>query len=123
MIGDCELSSFDRLHVLYTERLQTMVVSSAPMRISFVVVVLDMADFYSQYPGRVLSTAIDKYVFIGINHAPYTDHVAVRYSISEEVSHPSQLRHTRIREALLDYWESKTTLKSPRLHQFRRRRG
>jgi D-glycero-alpha-D-manno-heptose-7-phosphate kinase len=79
-----------------------MVVSSAPMRISFVGGGTDLADFYTLYPGRVLSTAIDKFVFVAINRAPFTDHVAVRYSISEEVSHPSQLRHTRVREALLD---------------------
>ena len=50
----------------------------------------------------MISTAIDKFIFIGINHAPYTNHVAARYSLSEEVSHPSQLKNTRIREALLD---------------------
>jgi D-glycero-alpha-D-manno-heptose-7-phosphate kinase len=72
------------------------------MRISFVGGGTDLGDFYSQYPGRVLSTAIDKQVFVAINYAPFTDHVAVRYSVSEEVSHPSQLRHSRIREALLD---------------------
>jgi D-glycero-alpha-D-manno-heptose-7-phosphate kinase len=79
-----------------------MIVASAPMRISFAGGGTDLADFYTRYTGRVLSTAIDKFVFVAINRAPFTDHVAVRYSISEEVSHPSQLRHTRVRAALLD---------------------
>lgn len=72
------------------------------MRISFVGGGTDLPDFYTRYPGRVISTSIDKFIFIAINHAPFTNHVAARYSVSEEVPHPSQLRHSRIREALLD---------------------
>jgi D-glycero-alpha-D-manno-heptose-7-phosphate kinase len=79
-----------------------MIISSAPMRISFAGGGTDLPDFYTKYPGRVISTAIDKFIFIAINHAPYTNHVAARYSLSEEVSHPSELKNTRIREALLD---------------------
>jgi D-glycero-alpha-D-manno-heptose-7-phosphate kinase len=72
------------------------------MRISFVGGGTDLPDFYKHYPGRVISTSIDKFIFIAINHAPFTNHVAARYSVSEEVLHPSQLKHSRIREALLD---------------------
>jgi D-glycero-alpha-D-manno-heptose-7-phosphate kinase len=72
------------------------------MRISFVGGGTDLPDFYKRYPGRVISTCIDKFIFIAINHAPFTNHVAARYSISEEVLHPSELKHSRIREALLD---------------------
>jgi D-glycero-alpha-D-manno-heptose-7-phosphate kinase len=79
-----------------------MIISRAPMRISFVGGGTDLPDFYTRYPGRVISTSIDKFIFIAINHAPFTNHVAARYSISEEVPHPSQLKHSRIREALLD---------------------
>jgi D-glycero-alpha-D-manno-heptose-7-phosphate kinase len=79
-----------------------MIISSAPMRISFAGGGTDLPDFYTRYPGRVISSAIDKFIFIAINHAPYTNHVAARYSLSEEVSHPSELKNTRIREALLD---------------------
>jgi D-glycero-alpha-D-manno-heptose-7-phosphate kinase len=79
-----------------------MIISRAPMRISFVGGGTDLPDFYQRYPGRVISTSIDKFIFIAINHAPFTNHVAARYSISEEVQHPSELKHSRIREALLD---------------------
>ena len=79
-----------------------MIISSAPMRLSFAGGGTDLPDFYTKYPGRVISTAIDKLIFIAINHAPYTNHVAARYSISEEVTHPSELNNSRIREALLD---------------------
>jgi D-glycero-alpha-D-manno-heptose-7-phosphate kinase len=79
-----------------------MIISSAPMRISFVGGGTDLPDFYTRYPGRVISTAIDKFIFIAINHSPFTNHIAARYSVSEDVSHPSELKNTRIREALLD---------------------
>ena len=72
------------------------------MRISFVGGGTDFREFYTRYPGRVISTAIDKFIFIAINHAPFKNYVAARYSVSEEVSHPSKLKNTRIREALLD---------------------
>ena len=72
------------------------------MRISFVGGGTDFPEFYTRYPGRVISTAIDKFIFIAINHAPFKNYVAARYSVSEEVLHPSELKNTRIREALLD---------------------
>lgn len=72
------------------------------MRISFVGGGTDLPDFYKKYPGRVVSTSIDKFIFIAINHSPFTNHVAARYSVSEEVPHPKDLRHSRIREALLE---------------------
>ena len=79
-----------------------MIIARAPMRISFVGGGTDFSDFYTKYPGRVISSSIDKFIYIAINHAPFTNHVAARYSMTEEVSHPSKLKHTRIREALLD---------------------
>jgi D-glycero-alpha-D-manno-heptose-7-phosphate kinase len=79
-----------------------MIISRAPMRISFVGGGTDLSDFYKRYPGRVISASIDKFIFIAINHAPFTNHVAARYSLTEEVRHPSELKHSRIREALLD---------------------
>jgi D-glycero-alpha-D-manno-heptose-7-phosphate kinase len=61
-----------------------------------------MASFYTRHPGRVLSTAIDKYVYVVVNRTPLIDKVSARYSVSETVSHPSELQHTRIKAALLD---------------------
>jgi D-glycero-alpha-D-manno-heptose-7-phosphate kinase len=79
-----------------------MIVVRAPMRISFVGGGTDLPDFYRRSPGAVISTAIDKFVFVVINRTPLIDKVSARYSISETVDHASQLQHTRIRAALLD---------------------
>lgn len=79
-----------------------MILTRAPMRISFVGGGTDLPDFYHQYPGRVISTAIDKFVHIAINRTPLVDMISVRYNITETVGHPSELQHTRIRAALMD---------------------
>src|SRR5436309_619366 len=79
-----------------------MIVVRAPMRNSFVGGGTERPDFYRKSPGAVISTAIDKFVFVVINRTPLIDKVSARYSISETVDHPSQLQHTRIRAALLD---------------------
>lgn len=79
-----------------------MIVVRAPLRISFVGGGTDLPDFYRRTPGRVISTAIDKFVYIVINRTPLIDKVSARYSISETVDHPSELQHTRIKAALID---------------------
>ena len=79
-----------------------MIVVRAPLRISFVGGGTDLPDFYRQSPGRVISTAIDKYVYVVVNRTPLIHKVSARYSIAETVGHPSELQHTRIKAALMD---------------------
>jgi len=79
-----------------------MIIARAPLRISFVGGGTDLPDFYHRYPGRVISTAIDKFVYLVINRTPLIPKVSARYSISETVDHPAKLQHTRIKAALLD---------------------
>ncbi len=79
-----------------------MIVVRAPMRLSFVGGGTDLPDFYRRHPGRVVSAAIDKFVYIVINRTPLIDKVSARYSFSETVEHASKIQHTRIRAALMD---------------------
>jgi D-glycero-alpha-D-manno-heptose-7-phosphate kinase len=79
-----------------------MIVVRAPMRISFVGGGTDLPDFYHRYPGQVVSTAIDKFVYVVVNRTPLIDKVSARYSISETVARAVELQHTRIRAALMD---------------------
>ncbi len=79
-----------------------MIVARAPLRISFVGGGTDLPDFYRRRAGQVVSTTIDKFVYVVLNRTPMVSKVSARYSISETVAHPSELRHTRIRAALLD---------------------
>ena len=79
-----------------------MIISRAPLRISFVGGGTDLPDFYRQYPGRVISVAIDKFVYILVNRIPYTKKVIAKWRTTEVVNHASELEHTRIKHALLD---------------------
>ena len=44
-----------------------MIISRTPLRISFVGGDSDLPAFYRLHGGAVISTAIDKYVFVNIN--------------------------------------------------------
>jgi len=79
-----------------------MIVVRAPLRISFVGGGTDLPDFYQRYQGRVISTAIDKYVYVVINRTPLIPYISARYKISETVDLPQKLQHTRIKAALID---------------------
>lgn len=79
-----------------------MIITRAPLRISFVGGGTDLADFYRQYPGRVISATIDKFTYVTINHIPHTKKIIVKYRDMETVDHPSELKHTRVKHALTD---------------------
>ena len=79
-----------------------MIISRTPFRISFVGGGTDLRSFYGEEPGQVLSTTIDKYIYvvvkrqIGIVEYKYRinwSKVEFRNSI-EEIEHPI------VREAL-----------------------
>ena len=78
-----------------------MILVRAPLRISFVGGGTDLPDFYTHYPGRVLSVTINKYVYVAINETPLIDRLTAKYSKTESVTHPAHLEHPSIREALL----------------------
>lgn len=81
-----------------------MIIVRAPVRISFVGGGTDLEAFYRHSPGRVISTAIDKYSYVTINRPPLiAKKVSASYAIQEIVDHPSKLENDRVREALLHF--------------------
>lgn len=79
-----------------------MIIVRTPLRISFVGGGTDLPDFYREYPGKVISATIDKYVYIVINPAPILKNIIARYSIIETVKEPKELKNDRIREVMLN---------------------
>jgi len=76
-----------------------MIISRTPLRISFVGGGSDLAAFYRQEPGAVVSTAINKYIYITVN--PKFDHkIRASYSRTEIVDSVDELQHELIREGL-----------------------
>ena len=59
----------------------------------------DLASFYRKHGGAVLSTAIDKYVYINVNKK-FDGGIRVAYSKTEEVEQADQVEHALVRETL-----------------------
>jgi len=76
-----------------------MIISQTPLRISFVGGGTDFKDFYSRYPGRVLSASIDKYIYLGVN-SKFDGHIRISYSKTENVDDRDQIQHTIVKAAL-----------------------
>lgn len=76
-----------------------MIITKTPFRISFAGGGTDLRAFYQIEPGAVLSTAIDKYMYITVNKR--FDHtLRISYSSTEIVEHVEQIQHPVVREAL-----------------------
>lgn len=76
-----------------------MIISRTPLRMSFVGGGSDLPQFYREHGGAVLSTAIDKYIFVTVNRK-FDQGVRLAYSVTEEVADVSELQHALARHAL-----------------------
>jgi D-glycero-alpha-D-manno-heptose-7-phosphate kinase len=76
-----------------------MIVSKTPLRMSFVGGGSDLPSFYREEVGAVLSTSIDKYIYICLNRK-FDGRIRISYSRTEEVDQPQQIEHPLVREAL-----------------------
>lgn len=76
-----------------------MIISRTPFRISFAGGGTDLAAFYREEPGAVLSTAIDKYMYVTVNKY-FEDKIILKYSKTEEVSHIRDVEHPLLKEAM-----------------------
>jgi D-glycero-alpha-D-manno-heptose-7-phosphate kinase len=59
----------------------------------------DMPSFYREEQGAVLSTSVDKYMYIAVNKK-FDGSIRLSYSRTEEVGEIMQLEHPLVREAL-----------------------
>lgn len=76
-----------------------MIISRTPLRMSFIGGGSDLPEFYREHGGAVISTAINKYVFVTINPR-FDKGIRVAYSRTEEVELISQIEHSLVRAAL-----------------------
>ena len=76
-----------------------MIITRTPLRISFAGGGSDLPAFYEDEQGAVVSTAIDKYIYITVN--PKFDHkIRASYSVTEIVESVGEVKHELIRESL-----------------------
>jgi D-glycero-alpha-D-manno-heptose-7-phosphate kinase len=76
-----------------------MIISQTPLRMSFAGGGSDLPAFYRKYGGAVVSTAIDKFVYVGVNKK-FDDSIRISYSRTEEVATVDEIEHRLVREAL-----------------------
>ena len=76
-----------------------MIIVQTPLRISFFGGGTDFPAYYTEEGGCVLSTAIDKYIFVTIKKR-FDDKIRIGYTKTEMVVSIDQIKHELIREAL-----------------------
>jgi D-glycero-alpha-D-manno-heptose-7-phosphate kinase len=76
-----------------------MIISQTPLRISLAGGGTDLASFYKQDEGWVISSAIDKYVFVIIKER-FDDKIYINYSKKEIVDCVNEIEHDLVREAM-----------------------
>ena len=76
-----------------------MIISRTPLRMSFVGGGSDLPSYYREYGGAVVSTAIDKYVYVTMNRK-FDSGIRVAYSRVEEVNSVFEIEHQLVRAAL-----------------------
>lgn len=76
-----------------------MILSKAPLRVSFFGGGSDIPAHFAKYGGATLSTTIDKYVYVAVMHTPH-DHIKVSYSKQECVTDVDDLQNDIVKNAL-----------------------
>lgn len=76
-----------------------MIVVKTPLRMSFVGGGSDLPAFYRRFGGAVVSTAIDKFVYLTVNRK-FDNRIRIAYSRVEEPASVGKIKHPLVREAL-----------------------
>jgi D-glycero-alpha-D-manno-heptose-7-phosphate kinase len=76
-----------------------MIITQTPLRISFAGGGTDMQDYYEKEGGAVISSAIDKYIYVVIKER-FDDKIRVGYTRTEMVDHVDQIEHELVRECM-----------------------
>lgn len=79
-----------------------MILTKTPFRMSFFGGGTDMPEFFNEERGAVLSTTIDKYVYVTVRHLPrFFDYSSeIKYGRIERVSNLDEIEHPMIRNAM-----------------------
>ncbi len=80
-----------------------MIISRTPFRVSFAGGGSDLPSFYRRSTGAVLSTSIDKYMYIAIHPYFEKDKIQLKYSKTEQVDSIDAIQHPIFREVLKMY--------------------
>ena len=79
-----------------------MIITRTPFRVSFCGGGTDIPSYYSKNGGCVVSTSIDKYVYITLTKS-FHPNTILKYSVVENVASPESIKHPIFRELLSKY--------------------
>jgi D-glycero-alpha-D-manno-heptose-7-phosphate kinase len=79
---------------------RAVIITQTPLRIGLAGGCSDLPDYYIEHGGRVLSCAINKYVYVIVKQR-FDDAISVNYPRCQTVSDVRHLEHELVREAML----------------------
>lgn len=77
-----------------------MILSRTPLRVSFAGGGSDLPSYYTKHGGAVLSTTIDKYIYIAVHRYFYPNQSLLKYSKTELVNNNDEIQHPLFRECM-----------------------
>ena len=80
-----------------------MIITRTPLRISFVGGGSDLKEYYLKYGGSVLSTSIDKYIYLSMHPYFNANKYFLKYSKNELVDNVNDIDHKIIKQVFKDY--------------------
>ena len=76
-----------------------MIITRTPLRISIAGGGTDLPSYYRRFGGELISAAVNKYIYVGINHT-FSPGYQVKYSKFEHVDTIDEVQHPIVRESL-----------------------
>ena len=76
-----------------------MIITRSPLRITLGGGGTDLASYYREHGGFLISAAIDKYVYVTVMR-PFVPGIYLKYSKLEHVASVDEVQHPSIREAI-----------------------
>lgn len=80
-----------------------MIITRTPFRVSFAGGGSDLPTFYREHEGCVLSTSINKYMYVTIHPTFNREDTVIKYNKTETVSKIKDIQHPIARQLLLDH--------------------
>ncbi len=81
----------------------SIIYTRAPLRLSLGGGGTDLPSYYRDHGGFLVAGAIDKYVYM-LTHTMFQHRYRMKYSETEEVDDPRDIRHPILREAIVRHW-------------------
>ena len=76
-----------------------MILVRTPLRMSFVGGGSDLPSYYKKMGGAVLSTSVDKYMYVTVNQK-FDNNIRLSYSVTENENSTKQIKHPIVRNTL-----------------------